>query len=178
MLLLLVIIVHGAFTKGVRKWAQLFANTTLWLFFAFQLKILATVQPASVKLVLKTISNVTAFFLYIYTFNLQSNCFFVFILLIKVKELPCYCTWFFFFVRTQWSPIRPLIIRMIKQIATPTETQQIRRRSPDLFNREWKYRPDWTTDEVMLPINHNYNKIFDKAVLKLTWYAIYSQIFC
>ena len=85
---------------------------------------------------------------------------------------------FFFFVRTQWSPIRPLIIRMIKQIATPTETQQIRRRSPDLFNREWKYRPDWTTDEVMLPINHNYNKIFDKAVLKLTWYAIYSQIFC
>ena len=61
------------------------------------------------------------------------KCFFVFILLIKVKKLPCYCTRFcfvfvfvFFFVRTQWSPIRPLIIRMIKQIATPTDAQQIR----------------------------------------------------
>ena len=70
MLLLLVIIVHGALTKGVRKGAQLFVNTTLWLFFAFQLTILATVQPVTVKLVLKTISNVKAF-LYIYTFNLQ-----------------------------------------------------------------------------------------------------------
>ena len=124
MLLLLVIIVHGALTKGAKKWAQSFVNTTLWLFFAFQLTILATVQPVSVKLVLKTLVTLRHFF--IYTFNLQSNCYFVFILLIKLKELRCYCTCLFvclfFFcnvVRTQWSPIRPPIIRVINEIATP-----------------------------------------------------------
>ena len=34
------------------------------------------------------------------------------------------------------------------------------RRKSDLFNHEYDFRPNWTT-QVPLPINHNFNKICD-----------------
>ena len=51
--------------------------------------------------------------------------------------------------RTEWSPIRSVIIRVINKIGRPRSGRS------DLFNHEYNYRPNWTTDEVLLPVNHN-----------------------
>ena len=53
--------------------------------------------------------------------------------------------------RTEWSPIRSVIIRVINKIGM---------RSSNLFNHEYDYRPNGR-HEVLLPINHNFNKICD-----------------
>ena len=41
--------------------------------------------------------------------------------------------------RTEWSPIRSVIIRVINKIRRPHSG------SPILFNHEYDYRPNWTT---------------------------------
>ena len=97
-------------------------NTILWLFFTFQLTILATVPPDWVKLVLKAMSYVTASFCIQFAIP-PANCFFVFLLLIKLiktvhspqeKNSLLFDLLFNNGDRTQWSPIRSLIIRVIK----------------------------------------------------------------
>ena len=97
-------------------------NTILWLFFTFQLTILATVPPDWVKLVLKAMSYVTASFCIQFVIP-PANCFFVFLLLIKLiktvhspqeKNSLLFDLLFNNGDRTQWSPIRSLIIRVIK----------------------------------------------------------------
>ena len=52
--------------------------------------------------------------------------------------------------RTEWSPIRSVIIRVINKIGRPRS---------DLLNHEYDYRPNWT--HKVLLFNHNFNKICD-----------------
>ena len=92
------------------------------IFFTFWLRILATVPPDWVKLVLKAISYVTASFCIQFAIP-PANCFFVFLLLmklIKTVHSPQENTSLLFDMlfnngdRTKCSPIRSLIIRVIK----------------------------------------------------------------
>ena len=46
--------------------------------------------------------------------------------------------------RTEWSPIRSVIIRVINKIGRPRSGSPIWRES-DLFNHEYDYRLNWTT---------------------------------
>ena len=41
---------------------------------------------------------------------------------------------------TEWSPIQSVIIQVINKIGRP------RSGSPILFNHEYDYRPNWTTE--------------------------------
>ena len=56
--------------------------------------------------------------------------------------------------RTEWSPIRSVILRVINKIGRP--------RSRSLICLITSMITDWTgRHEVLLPINHNFNKICD-----------------
>ena len=112
---------------------------------------------------LKAISYVTASFCIQFAIP-PANCFFVFLLLIKLIKTvhsPQENTSLLFDLlfyngdRTQWSPIRSLIIPVIKQIATPKRPNKSDDGSPICLITSMT-RPD------------NYNNIFDnKSYFKL-----------
>ena len=56
--------------------------------------------------------------------------------------------------RTEWSPIRSVIIRVIKQIGRPRSGSPICLITSMITDRIGRH-------EVLLPINHNFNKICD-----------------
>ena len=113
---------------------------------------------------LKAISYVTASFCIQFAIP-PANCFFVFLLLIKLIKTvhsPQENTSLLFDLlfyngdRTQWSPIRSLIIPVIKQIATPKRPNKSDDGSPICLITSMT-RPD------------NYNNIFDnKSYFKIT----------
>ena len=121
-------------------------------------------QPDWVKLVLKAISYVTASFCIQFAIP-PANCFFVFLLLIKLIKTvhsPQENTSLLFDMlfyngdRTQWSSIRSLIIRVIKQIAKAKGPNKSDDGSPICLITSMT-RPD------------NYNNICDnKSCFKIT----------
>ena len=56
--------------------------------------------------------------------------------------------------RTEWSPIRSVIIRVINKIGRPRSGSPICLITSMITDRIGRH-------EVLLPINHNYNKICD-----------------
>ena len=56
--------------------------------------------------------------------------------------------------RTEWGPIRSVIIRVINKIARPRSGSPICLIQSMIIDRIGRH-------EVLLPINHNYNKICD-----------------
>ena len=56
--------------------------------------------------------------------------------------------------RTEWSPIRSVIIRVINKIGRPRSGSPICLITSMITNRIGRH-------EVLLPINHNFNKICD-----------------
>ena len=56
--------------------------------------------------------------------------------------------------RTEWSPIRPVIIRVINKIGRPRSGSPICLITSMITDRIGRH-------EVLLPINHNFNKICD-----------------
>ena len=56
--------------------------------------------------------------------------------------------------RTEWSPIRPVIIRVINKIGRPCSGSPICLITSMITDRIGRH-------EVLLPINHNFNKICD-----------------
>ena len=64
--------------------------------------------------------------------------------------------------RTEWSPIRPVIIRVIYKIRRPLSGSTICRLITSMITDRIGQK------EVLLPINHNYDKICDVlALLKI-----------
>ena len=57
--------------------------------------------------------------------------------------------------RTEWSPIRPVIIRVINKIGRPRSGSPICLITSMITDRIGRH-------EVLLPINHKYNKIREK----------------
>ena len=56
--------------------------------------------------------------------------------------------------RTEWSPIRPVIIRVINKIGRPRSGSPICLITSMITDRIGRH-------DVLLPINHNFNKICD-----------------
>ena len=59
--------------------------------------------------------------------------------------------------RTEWSPIRSVIIRVIKKIGRPRSGSPICPITSMITDRIRRH-------EVLLPINHNFNKICEKKL--------------
>ena len=65
--------------------------------------------------------------------------------------------------RTEWSPIRSVIIRVINIIENRTTAY----RESDLFNHEYDYRPNWTSR----------SSVTNKLITTLTKFVIHRTLF-
>ena len=73
--------------------------------------------------------------------------------------------------RTEWSPIRSVIIRVINEIGRPRSASPICLISSMITDRIGRH-------EVLLPINHIYNKIRERKRKKRTGQGINNSFVC